>query len=59
MKTLILLRGWNGHRKGAVVHETNNVAHSLIESGVAEAHSFTKPPKDKMVDKKSRNIKLK
>jgi hypothetical protein len=53
MITLRLLKAYRNKRTGDLLVTTNNIAHALIENGVAEKatskKAFLKPPKDKMV----------
>lgn len=54
MKKLYLLKDYEGKSKGERVEVENNVAHGLIEKGVAQLKALERPKRDKMIKKPKR-----
>lgn len=59
MKLIVLLKDYEQSKKGDELVVENNQAHSLIEAKVAVLKEMYKPPKDKMLRKKSKKIRTK
>jgi len=62
MQKIIYLKDYQNHKKGEVEIVSNNVAHGLIEQGVAnlfgyQAEALFKPPVDKMMRTTRRKTK--
>jgi len=63
VQRIIYLKDYKGHKKGEIEIVSNNVAHGLIELGVAKIatkrKSLRKPPMDRMMRPQKEAKKLK